>query len=60
MAFETRKMHLTCPTCSAEHTASAERLPVREPVHLTCRACGGTLLSGKAVFDYEDLKLKVS
>lgn len=57
MAFETQTVDLACPLCGAQHRATWHRMPVREPYRLTCQTCGGVMLQGKGVMDYDEPRL---
>jgi predicted RNA-binding Zn-ribbon protein involved in translation (DUF1610 family) len=52
MAFQQGTQRMTCPECGAEHDVPWDRIPLREPFHLTCRACGGVLAKGKGIQDF--------
>ena len=52
MGFQQSKTRMTCPECGAVHDVPWDRIPFREPFHLTCCSCDGVLAKGKSVQDF--------
>jgi hypothetical protein len=59
MAFEEGKDLLTCSACGAVHEARWSRMPVCEPMKVTCRACKAVIFDCRRTWkDYCDVSLQ--
>lgn len=57
MAFQEGTEEIACRACGAVHTARWYRLPVREPLTIRCKSCGGVAYAANTIRDYTDVEL---
>lgn len=52
MAFEEGKDQITCGSCGAAHELKWSRMPVCEPMKVTCLACRAVIFDRRRTWKY--------